>query len=150
MIKVLVGMSLLAATCGAGAADEDQYMKFREGIIGTRFISDSGSSMYSYWLLTDLKVIRPSNIELKLINRSSIESDNLSEKDTQELVMVNCKKKAYTTSKWASANDSNFGYKRYRAGDVMKWTDDSEYALINYGYGRNVQEYFDMICKAVE
>jgi hypothetical protein len=64
--------------------------------------------------------------------------------------MVNCKQKAYTTSKWAAANDNNFGYKRYRTGDAMKWTDDSEYALINYGYGHNVQKYFDMICKAVE
>jgi len=145
MIKTLFGLSLLVSTISATAA-EDPYKNYREGTIGTRFISSSGSSMYSYWLLTDLKVIERNNLELKLIHRSSYESEDLSTKDTQELVMVNCKKKTYTTSTWLAANNNNYGFKQYQAGDALKWSDDKEFSL---GYPSNVQKYFGMLCTSV-
>jgi len=122
---------------------------FRNGIIGTAFVSNGGSSTYEYKVLLDYRVHGRHRVELKFVERSNYEEPSLDAAEEAETVMVNCTRRTYTTSDWLKGNDNNYGYKQYQNGDAISWEDKSEKAYANYGNGWILPLYLKMICDSL-
>lgn len=122
---------------------------FKNGIIGTGFVSNGGSSSYEYKVLIDYRIHGRHRVELKFAERNNYTETSLSEAEPIETVMVNCKLKTYTTSSWLSTNNNNYGYKQYMNGDAVSWNDKSEKAYANYGNGWMLPAYLKMVCDAL-
>ena len=136
---------------GNAIADDHSGRKpdFRTGIVGTSFVSNGGSSTYEYKVLIDFRVHGRHTVELKFVERNNYDAPELSKKEAEELVMVNCTKRMYTTSEWLSKNDNNYGYKQYKNGDAVSWDDKSDKAYANYGNGWQLPIYLKMVCDSL-
>lgn len=122
---------------------------FKTGIIGTSFVSNGGSSTYEYKVLTDFKIHGRHEVELKFVERNNYEERDLSKKESEETVMVNCTLRKYTTSLWLASNSNNYGFKQYQNGDAISWDDKSEAAYANYGNGWMLPLYLKMVCDSL-
>lgn len=122
---------------------------FKNGIIGTGFYSNGGSSTHEYKVLLDYRIHGRHRVELKFVERNNYEEPLLSDIEEAETVMVNCTQRTYTTSEWLKENDNNYGYKQYKNGDAISWDDDSENAYANYGNGWLLPLYLKMVCDSL-
>ncbi len=149
-IKMILIISLLASPILANSTTAQD--EFKNGIIGTGFITNSGSSTYSYTVLIDYRIHGRHLVELKFVERSDNEFDQpeLSENENTELVMVNCTQRKYTTGAWTDKkeNNNNYGYKQYKNGDAISWDDKSKDAY-HSNYGGNLTAYLKMVCNSL-
>jgi hypothetical protein len=122
---------------------------FNNGVIGTAFVSNGGSSTYEYKVLIDYRVHGRHRVELKFVERSNHEEPPLADTEEAETVMVNCTRRTYTTTAWLEENDNNYGYKQYQNGDAISWDDKSERAYANYGNGWMLPLYLKMVCDSL-
>lgn len=149
-MRKVVLFGLMSIVVGAAiAAPQTRKPDFSTGIIGTSFVSNGGSSTHEYKVLIDLRVHGRHTVELKFVERNNYDERDLSKKEDEELVMVNCTKRTYTTSEWLSKNDNNYGYKQYKNGDAVSWDDKSKSAYANYGNGWMLPLYFKMVCDSL-
>lgn len=148
-MKLKYILTILAAalplTSGAMTPNEN----FKNGVIGTAFVSNGGSSTYEYKVLLDYRVHGRHRVELKFVERSNHEEPPLAALEVAETVMVNCTRRTYTTSAWLKDNDNNYGHKQYQNGDAISWDDKSERAYANYGNGWMLPLYLKMICDSL-
>ena len=142
---ITIGMFVLSFDINAITPDNN----FKNGIVGTGFVSNGGSSTYEYKVLIDYRVHGRHRVELKFVERSNYEESPLSDEEQSETVMVNCTRRTYTTSTWLKDNDNNYGYKQYQNGDVVSWDDKSDKAYANYGNGWLLPIYLKMVCDAL-
>ncbi|MES2832855.1 MAG: hypothetical protein V4695_12795 [Pseudomonadota bacterium] len=138
---------LSAAASAASAATKASSDAFRNGIIGSGFITNAGSSTSEYKVLLDFKVHGRHRVELKFVERSDHEDRDLTKNEPFETVMVNCTLRKYTTSVWLSAHDDNYGFKQYQNGDAINWKDKSEDAYPNHG--DVLPAYLKMVCASI-
>lgn len=115
--SVLIGL-FFASSYAFGISPENG---FRNGIIGTGFVTTGGSSDYGYKVLIDYRVQGRHLVELKFVERSKFEDETmpLPESEESETLMVNCKGRTYTSSTWLALNENNYGYKQYKNGDAV-------------------------------
>lgn len=149
IIKITATIALLAASTSANSITPDGG--FRNGILGTGFVTNGGSSSYEYKVLIDYRVHGRHLVELKFVERSNFEDETepLPENEKSETLMVNCTRRTYTSSIWLQKNDNNYGYKQYKNGDAVSWDDKSEKAYANYGNGWMLPLYLKMVCEAI-
>lgn len=149
-IKSVLTITLFVIPILANSATAQD--KFRNGIIGTGFITNSGSSTYNYTVLIDYRIHGRHLVELKFVERSGDDFDQpeLSENEHAELVMVNCTQRMYTTGAWTDKkeNDNNYGYKEYKNGIAISWDDKSENAY-HSNYSGDLASYFKMVCDSL-
>lgn len=147
--KFVLAITLLVSPIAAYSITPQD--EFRNGIIGTGFVSNGGSSTYSYKVLIDYRIHGRHLVELKFVERSNDEFDQpeLSANEDTETVMVNCTRRMYTHSSWVQDNDNNYGYKQYKNGDAISWDDKSEKAYANYGNGWMLPHYLKMVCESI-
>lgn len=125
------------------------YTNFRNGVIGTAFVSNGGTTTHEYKVLTDLRVHGRHRVELKFVERNNYDERDLSKNEKAETVMVNCTKRTYTTSIWLASNSSNIGFKQYQAGNAISWDDKSDNAYAYYGNGWMLPIYLKMVCDSL-
>lgn len=144
---------ILAITIAVALAPVSNAMtpsdNFKNGIVGTAFVSNGGSSTYEYKVLIDYRVHGRHRVELKFVERSNYKEPTLATTEEAETVMVNCTRRTYTTSVWLKGNDNNYGYKQYQNGDAISWDDKSENAYANYGNGWMLPLYLKMACDSL-
>ena len=124
---------------------------FRNGIIGTGFVTTGGSSDYGYKVLIDYRVHGRHLVELKFVERSKFEDETepLPESEKSETLMVNCTRRTYTASTWLAENNNNYGHKQYKNGDAVSWDDKSDKAYAFYGNGWMLPLYLKMVCESI-
>ncbi|MFZ2269489.1 MAG: hypothetical protein WAV95_18090 [Azonexus sp.] len=149
-MKKVVLFGLVFIFSGLVIADSSEKKPdFSTGIIGTSFVSNGGSSTYEYKVLIDFRIHGRHTVELKFVERNNYDERDLAKREHEELVMVHCTKRTYTTSEWLIKNNNNFGYKKYKDGDAISWDDKSEIAYANYGNGWMLPIYFKMVCDSL-
>lgn len=122
---------------------------FRNGIVGSAFVSNGGSSTYEYKVLLDYRIHGRHRVELKFAERDNYENPPLATSENFDTVMVNCTRRTYTTSIWLKENNNNYGYKQYQNGDAISWDDKSNKAYANYGNGFMLPLYLKMVCDSL-
>ena len=143
MIALLICLSALAASAATHKQD------FSTGIVGTSFVSNGGSTTYEYKVLTDFRVHGRHRVELKFVERNNYDERDLSKREEEETVMVNCTLRKYTSSIWLKEHPDNYGFKQYQNGDAVSWDDKSESAYANYGNGWMLPIYLKMVCDSL-
>lgn len=149
MNKIIFSFFLLVFCNSVFAENKNKAHNFSAGIVGTNFVSNGGSSTYEYKVLIDFRVHGRHTVELKFVERNNYEERDLSKKEVEELVMVNCTKRSYTTAAWLLKNENSYGYKQYKNGDAISWGDKSENAYANYGNGWALPVYLKMVCDSL-
>lgn len=142
-------LAILAATLPSISNATTPSDGFKNGIIGTAFVSNGGSSTYEYKVLLDYRVHGRHRVELKFVERSNHTEPPLTASEEAETVMVNCTRRTYTSSDWLKENDNNYGLKQYQNGDAISWDDKSERAYANYGNGWMLPLYLKMVCDSL-
>lgn len=142
---LLTSFVLSAFAFSAGA--KSLTPEFSTGIIGTSFVANAGSSLHEYKVLIDFKVHGRHRVELKFVERNNYEERDLSKREKEETVMVNCTRRTYTTSIWLASNDNNYGFKQYQNGDAISWDDESDDAYANYDH--QLPLYLKMVCNSL-
>lgn len=122
---------------------------FRNGIVGSGFVSNGGSSTSEYKILIDYRVHGRHRVELKFVERTNYDEQPLAASEDTETLMVNCTGHTYTSSIWLKKNDHNIGQKIYKNGSEVSWNDQSERAYANYGNGWMLPLYLKMVCDSL-
>jgi hypothetical protein len=149
MIEKIIFTGIAVAVLSFSASAITPSDNFKNGIIGTGFVSNGGSSTYEYKVLINYRVHGRHRVELKFVERDNYNEPPLSDDEKSETVMVNCTRHTYTTSLWLKDNDNNYGFKQYKNGDAISWEDGSEQAYANYGNGFMLPIYLKMVCDSL-
>ncbi|MBK0416989.1 hypothetical protein JD974_21525 [Chromobacterium haemolyticum] len=148
-MKTLKKLSTLLFFLSTSANALTPNDNFRNGIIGTGFVSNGGSTTYEYKVLIDYRIHGRHQIELKFVERNNYSEPPLDTIEETETIMVNCKEHTYTTSLWLKENNNTYGQSQYKNGGSVNWKDNSDNAYANYGNGWILPLYLKMVCNSV-
>lgn len=148
-MKHIYILAILATTLPSASRAMSPNDGFKNGIIGSAFVSNGGSSTYEYKVLLDYRVHGRHRVELKFVERNNHEEPPLATTENFDTMMVNCTRRTYTTSIWVKENDNNYAHKQYQNGDAISWEDESNKAYANYGNGWMLPLYLKMVCDSL-